>query len=186
MENRKDYLHLDDLKLTDFDALIIAKILKYNSNAVKLLDLNNNPDIGDIGLSHVCKHVIAPSSPIRLRSLFMSGCGITDQGIHELISPLRWAEQSMHILELRKNQITDDGVEIIAQALSRPGTINTPQFSLFLNSNPLITDRGAIALAKAVIESEGRLKVWLKDTCVGLSEDEKKDIMKITKNHLKF
>ena len=185
IEGRSDFLHADDLKLHDFDALIIAKSLKYKCPGIKLLDLNNNPSLGNMGLVHIGRHLLAASSPVNLRSLFLSNCGISDEGVSNLIQPLTYAEQSLHILELRKNQITDDGVEELAEALSRP-SINVPEFSLFLSGNKSIGERGAVSLCKAVVESEGRLKVWLKDTCDSLSEEDKKEIMKFSKNHLKF
>jgi hypothetical protein len=185
MENRSEFIHLDDSNLNDFDALIVSKILKYNSPSIKLLDLNNNPDLGDAGLSHVSKYVLNASSPVKLRSLFASGCSITDEGVHSLVTPLRHPEQTLHILELRKNEISDDGVELMAEILSKP-SVNNPDFTLFLNSNKSISVRGAVALAKAVVESNGRLKVWLKDTCLDLSEDDKKEIMRFTKNHVRF
>lgn len=185
LESRADYLHVDDLGLSDFDALIIARILKYKAGTTKLLDMNNNPLVGDVGIGFVAKHVLDQASPVQLRSLFASGCGITDAGVQSLVKPLEHPEQSLHILELRKNGITDDGAEVLANALSHPSVLS-PEFTLFLNANSAIGERGAVALAKAVIESQGRLKVWMKDTCSDLSASDKADIMKFTKNHIRF
>ena len=185
VESRADYLHVDDLGLTDFDALIIARILKYKAATTKLVDMNNNPLVGDLGLSFISKHVLDPSSPVQLRSLFLSGCGISDTGVESLVKPLQYPEQSLHILELRKNAITDAGAEMLANVLSVPSTTN-PEFTLFLNANKGIGERGAVALAKAVVESQGRLKVWMKDTCQDLSADDKAEIMKFTRNHIRF
>lgn len=185
MESRNDYLHMDDLGLTDFEALIISKILKFKAPSTKLLDLNNNPLVGDTGLGHISKHVLAASSPVQLRSLFLSGCGITDEGLHHLMGPLKWPEQSLHILELRKNGITDNGAELLAEVLGKP-SVNTPEFTLFLNANSQIGERGVVALAKAVVESNGSLKVWMKGTCESLSADDKADISRFTRNHIKF
>ena len=185
LDDNVEYLHVDDLGLTDFDALILSRMLRFRSSSVRLFDLNNNPLIGDIGMNHVCTNVLAPASPVKLRSLFVSGCGITDVGVGNLVGPLCLPQQSLHILELRKNQITDDGAEALAEVLSVPAP-HGPEFSLFLSGNSGIGERGAVALAKAVIESNGRLKVWLKDTCPNMSADDKAEIMKFTKNHLKF
>jgi hypothetical protein len=115
----------------------------------------------------------------------MSNCGITDEGIESLVAPLSHPEQSLRILELRKNSISDTGADMLAKVLSYPSAV-TPEFTLFLNSNGAITGAGAVALAKAVIESNGRLKVWMKDTCQDLSADDKMEIAKFTKNHIKF
>lgn len=185
VDGRTEYLHAEDLGLNDFDALILAKALKFKSPHVKLLDLNNNPDLGNMGMAHICRHVLAASSPVNLRSLFLSNCGISNEGISSLIQPLRYAEQSLHILELRNNEISDEGVEELAEALSIQ-SVKTPDFTLFLSGNRAIGEKGAVALCKAVVESEGRLKVWLKNTCESVSQEDKKELMRFAKNHLKF
>jgi len=185
MEDLADFIHLDALNLNDFDALILSRMLKFRSAGTQLLDLNNNPLVGDAGLGFVAKNVLDIKSPVQLRSLFMSNCGITDEGIESLVAPLSHPEQSLRILELRKNSISDTGADMLAKVLSYPSAV-TPEFTLFLNSNGAITGAGAVALAKAVIESNGRLKVWMKDTCQDLSADDKMEIAKFTKNHIKF
>ena len=185
LENGCQFVHLDDLGLHDFDVLILCKMLRYRNDCAKLLDLNNNPLIGDSAVAYIGKHVLGGASPVNLRSLFLSNCGVSDVGVQSLLAPLQWAEQSMHILELRNNGITDEGAEMLAEALKTPNT-HTPEFSLFLNNNQAIGERGVIALAKAVIESQGRLKVWLKDACPHLSPEDKAEIVKFTKNRIRF
>jgi hypothetical protein len=185
MEDRSSFLHLDDLCLDDFDALIISRIIKFKSSSTQLLDLNNNPLIKNEGLSYIARNVLDMRSPVKLRSLFMSNCGISDEGIESLVAPLSHPEQSLHILELRKNSISDNGAEVLAKILSYPSVV-TPEFTLFLNGNTGIGSQGAVALAKAVVESQGRLKVWMKDTCGDLSQEDKADISKFTKNHIRF
>ena len=185
MEDRADFIHLDALNLNDFDALILSKMLKYRSSSTQLLDLNNNPLISDVGMRFLSRNVLDMKSPVHLKSLFMSNCGISDEGVESLIAPLSHPEQSLRILELRKNSITDKGAELLAKVLSYPSTV-TPEFTLFLSNNAEITGAGAVSLAKAVIESNDRLKVWMKDTCADLTGDEKAEIAKFTKNHVKF
>jgi hypothetical protein len=114
----------------------------------------------------------------------MSGCGLTDMGVGHLIQPLSNPEHSLQILELRKNSISDHGAESLANVFM--ATPSPVEFSLFLNSNPDIGETGVIALAKAVIENQGRLKVNLKDSGRGLSEQDKADVMRMTKNKLRF
>lgn len=184
IEDRNQFIHIDDSGLDDFDTLIISKLLRFKCGSAKLLDLNNNPLIGDMGLAHVSRHVLSGESPVRLRSLFMSGCGLTDMGVGHLIQPLSNPEHSLQILELRKNSISDHGAESLANVFM--ATPSPVEFSLFLNSNPDIGETGVIALAKAVIENQGRLKVNLKDSGRGLSEQDKADVMRMTKNKLRF
>ena len=185
MEDRAAYLHIDAIDLDDFDALIVSKILRFRSASTQLLDMNNNPRVGDAGIGFVSRNVLSMKSPVQLKSLFASNCGVSDEGVESLVAPLSHPEQSLRILELRKNQVTDEGAETLAKVLSYPSVI-TPEFTLFLSGNSQIGERGAVALAKAVVESQGRLKVWLKDTCGELSEQDKAEIAKFTKNHIKF
>ena len=42
LENQQEIVHLDKLGLDDFQALVIAKLLRYRNSCAKLLDLNNN------------------------------------------------------------------------------------------------------------------------------------------------
>ncbi len=185
LEDRASFVHLDNLGLNDFDALILARMLRFRAASTQLVDLNNNPLIGSAGLEFLAKNVLDMQSPVQLRSLFMSNCGITDDGIDSLIAPLSHPEQTLRILELRKNSISNTGAETLAKILSYPSMV-TPEFTLFLNNNSAIGAEGAIALAKAVVESQGRLKVWLKDTCADLTDQDKAEISKFTKNHVRF
>jgi hypothetical protein len=120
---------------------------------------------------------------VRLRSLFMSNCGLTDLAIDHLVGPLSNREHPVQILELRKNRITNDGALKLAQVFMESCPL---EFSLFLNNNPDIGEEGVVALAKAVIENQGRLKVNLKDSCQGLTDSDKADVMKMTKNKIRF
>ncbi len=182
LEDMAQHIHLDDCGLDDFDTLVLAKLLKYRCGNAKLLDLNNNPLIGDMGAAHVSKHLL--SGGVKLRSLFMSNCGISDVGVSHLADPLRWPEQTMHILELRNNAISDAGAEMLAKVLGKPRSGYA--FSLYLNGNTSISEQGILALAKAAIEAEGSLKVCLKDAGLGLSAQDKAELAKVTRNRLRF
>lgn len=183
VEDRNPFIHIDDSGLDDFDALIVSKLLRFKCGSARLLDLNNNPLIGDMGLAHVSRHVLAGDSPVRLRSLFMSNCGLTDVAVDHLIAPLSNPEHSVQILELRKNQITNAGALKLAQVMMETCPL---EFSLFLNNNPEIGEEGVIGLAKAVIENQGKLKVNLKDSCRGLTDSDKADVMRMTRNKIRF
>ena len=183
VEDRNPFIHFDDAGLDDFDTLILSKLLRYKCGSAKLLDINNNPLIGDMGMAHVTKHVLGGDSVVRLRSLFMSGCGLTDLSVDHLVGPLSNPEHGIQILELRKNFITNDGAIKLAAVLTESCPL---EFSLFLNSNPAIGEEGVVALAKAVIETQGRLKVNLKDSCPTLTAEDKADVMRMTRNKIRF
>ena len=176
LENEHLYVHLDKMDLHDFDALIVDKLISLRNPNVKLLDLNNNPKIGDEGLNNLLRIFKNPE----LRSFFLSNCGITDLGVSNLVIPLR-QNISMQIMELRKNEITNDGAEMLADALK-----HKRDFSLFLNDNQKIGEQGVVALAKSVVESGGGLKVWLKNACPDISDNDKEVISKFTKNGIRF
>lgn len=186
LENMTEHIHLDDLELNDFDMLVLAKILRFKCDKARLLDVNNNPLIGDMGVAHLVRHVLSSRSGVSLRSLFLSGCGVTDAGVSYLLDALAWPDQSMHILELRKNEITDDGAEELAKILGKPNPGREYDFSLYLNGNKRISDKGVLALAKATMEAQGGLKICLKDIGAELSAEDKKDVMRVTRNRIRF
>lgn len=68
----KAFIHVDAKDLTDMDALVIAKMLRYDitspaledvfcvrfQNAdCEMLDINNNPRMGDLGVKAIAEHV---------------------------------------------------------------------------------------------------------------------------------
>jgi len=167
------YMHLDRLAIDDFDTLVIARICRFINPGISLLDLNSNPEIKDAGASHLVRHVISHTP---LKSLFLSSCGLTSTGLVDLAASLT-KNKDMQILELRKNQITDEGAEALAEALI--ANMHPRPISVFLSGN-LVTDSGALSLAKASIYRDD-LKVWLMDS-PGISSEAKEEISRFTKN----
>ncbi|KAF4650773.1 hypothetical protein FOL47_000875, partial [Perkinsus chesapeaki] len=52
----KAFIHVDDKDLTDMDALIIAKMLRFHNTDCEMLDINNNPRMGDSGVGAIAEH----------------------------------------------------------------------------------------------------------------------------------
>lgn len=141
----KPELHLDGLGLNSFDVLCIVRAVRFRHGRVKLLDLSSNPEMGDEGASHIARHLVTPAAgPKTLRSLFISKCGIGDEGVTALAKPLP-VNRSLRILEMRKNKITDAGMVAFAEGLSK----NRELASVFLSGNH-VGDLGAEALMEGI------------------------------------
>ena len=167
------YLHFDKLGLDDFDALVIARISRFVNQGISLLDLNSNPDIKDAGAEHLARHTISNTS---LQTLFLSNCGLTNAGASTIAASLS-RNKDLAILELRKNQLTDEGVEAITNGLLSNAHVHP--MSIYLSGN-LITDSGALSLAKAALQRPN-LKFWAMD-CPAISQEAKEEISRFTRN----
>ena len=172
MEHGK-YLHLDKKGLDDFDILVVARTLRFMNQSCELLDVNGNP-IGDFGFDHITKHVV-PFTP--LKSLFASGCLLSDTSISSLVGP--WIRNdALSVLELRNNMISDKGAVELAEAILENKFER--EITIYLSGNK-ISDEGAVALTKAVMSKIAPLKIWLPQN-TQISQEAKDEIMKYTKN----
>ena len=142
---------------------------------MKFLNLNNNPHAGDRGCNFITEHVVRHG---KLRTLFLSGNGLTDESVVKLAEQLR-SNTTLRILELRKNEITDRGAFALADALSRNKTLA----SLFLSTNQ-IGSEGAVKLVTSLGES-GQCKIWL-DANPNISEQTQKTLTELAGNLVKF
>jgi len=172
-----EHIHLDKADVTDLEALVITRIAANRNRELRLLDLNGNPGIGDDGATSIAEGLVA--SDHELRSLFLTGCGVTDAGASALARALRKNDDLM-ILELRRNGLTDASAIELAEALEGHPTIS----HLYLTGNQ-IGDAGALALARAVanVSREGRkVRVWLTDN-PDVSEDVRRCVVDMVPKH---
>lgn len=178
---RGSHIHLDKAYVNDIEALIMTRIARHRNPDLRLLDLNGNPSIGDVGATFIAEGLVA--SDHELRSLFLSNCGITDVGGSALAKALRQNDDLM-ILELRRNALTDSAAAELAESL-----VNHPELAhLYLTGNA-IGNSGALALASAVAEladrpksSSRKVKVWLGEN-EAISDDMRQRIERIVPKH---
>ncbi|KAF4675229.1 hypothetical protein FOL46_002495 [Perkinsus olseni] len=161
----KAFIHVDAKDLTDMDALIIAKMLRFHNAECEMLDINNNPRMGDLGVKAIAEHVLGRASNGHpLETLLVSGVNMTDEGLGYVTEALK-TNNKLRLLEMRKNKLTDEGVVALAKVLKDD---NSTLESLYLNANPGLTDISAEVLADAVAARKGKLKVILLD-CENIS-----------------
>ncbi|EER16472.1 conserved hypothetical protein [Perkinsus marinus ATCC 50983] len=161
----KAFIHVDAKDLTDMDALVIAKMLRFQNADCEMLDINNNPRMGDLGVKAIAEHVLGRASNGHpLETLLISGVNMTDEGLGYITEALK-TNNKLRLLEMRKNKLTDEGVVALAKVLKED---NTTLESLYLNANPGLTDVSVEVLADAVAARKGKLKVILLD-CENIS-----------------
>jgi Ran GTPase-activating protein (RanGAP) involved in mRNA processing and transport len=138
---------------------------------------------------------------LRLRSLFLTANSIGDEGFINHLAPAIHDNDSLQILELRKNRITDEGAKALAKILSMKGqvvgfsssgtgsgknstgdnlqlTSKSQLTSLFLSGNQ-IGDEGAVKLVTC--EGLQNCKIWLADNPI--SDDTKAAIREVAGKH---
>eukprot|EP00500_Bicosoecida_sp_ms1_P000988 CAMPEP_0203809326 /NCGR_PEP_ID=MMETSP0115-20131106/2212_1 /ASSEMBLY_ACC=CAM_ASM_000227 /TAXON_ID=33651 /ORGANISM="Bicosoecid sp, Strain ms1" /LENGTH=362 /DNA_ID=CAMNT_0050718051 /DNA_START=166 /DNA_END=1251 /DNA_ORIENTATION=- len=134
--------------LTDADMAVIAAIMRRDTCA-RELEIEQNPDITDVGVGHLADALRTPGAATALRLLSLANNhGITDVGIGHLADVLRTpgAATALQVLSLGSNPgITDVGIGHLADALRTPGAATA--LSLNLDNNPGITDVGVHHLA---------------------------------------
>ena len=146
--------HLDNMGLTDFDFLVVARLARFHAQGeLEFLNLNNNAG-GDLGADAIADHVVRHGRG-KLRSLFLSNNGISDAGLRRLAREIQ-TSNSIKILELRKNAITDLGVE---QSLAPMLRANKSLQAVFLNGC-IIGDAGAVKLVTA-LPTDRKVQLWL-------------------------
>ncbi|KAI5757335.1 NLRP13 [Gulo gulo luscus] len=97
------------------DALLENKSLTH-------LNLRRN-SLGDEGVKLLCEALRRPDC--RLQNLDLSGCSLTAGGCQELANALRH-NHNMNILDLGSNDVRDDGVKHLCEALKDPScALNT-------------------------------------------------------------
>ena len=88
------------------------------------------------------------SFPRKLERLFLGQNSINSDGCQELAKLLQVEDSSMEYLHLRNNQIDDDGVAFLVDALRK----NTVLLYLYLDHNDDISQNGRLMLLKLVYD----------------------------------
>jgi Ran GTPase-activating protein (RanGAP) involved in mRNA processing and transport len=133
--------------------------------SVTSLDLRYN-EIGDEGAGYLSEAMIVASKaeegPCRFQSLILGNCLISNDGAKSLAEALGRKDNLMKELDLRENQIGDDGVAALAQAL----TIKQGLLTLDLRENQ-IGNKGAQSIANALSNQCTLTDLNLSDNQIG-------------------
>jgi Ran GTPase-activating protein (RanGAP) involved in mRNA processing and transport len=126
-------LYLGSNKFTSIGISILADALNNNNQKLEILWLYDN-QVCDDGIYFLAK--ILSTNNTTLKKLDLGKTNITDEGVKHLAQMMK-INKTLTDLFLNDNEITDDGVEILTDAIQNH---NTTIQSLYLSGNKLLTD----------------------------------------------
>ncbi|XP_050958669.1 NACHT, LRR and PYD domains-containing protein 3-like [Labeo rohita] len=129
--------------ITDEGCAALASALRSNPSHLRHLNLTRNK-IGDLGVKLLCAVLEDPHC--KLEKLWLSYCGITDEGCADLASALRSNPLHLRHLDLIGNEIGDLGVKLLCAVLKDPHC----KLEILQLSKCGVTDESCAALASAL------------------------------------
>lgn len=144
--------------ITSKGAALLANALK-NNTTLEELDFHNNR-LSDLGV-HSLADVLASNSSI-LKALGLGSNGITDSGAERLAEMLK-TNQTITWLALAGNQISDRGVELLANTLAHQ---NTSLLVLSLHVNKSISDASVDTIIDMLQHNKSLKKLWIQDCSI--------------------
>ncbi|XP_058632582.1 NACHT, LRR and PYD domains-containing protein 12-like isoform X2 [Onychostoma macrolepis] len=142
---------LEKLKL--YDCGVTAggcAALRSNSSHLRELDLSLN-NLGDAGLMLISDGLKDPRC--KLEKLWLSDCGVTDEGCAALSSALR-SNSHLRELDLSENELGDAGLTLISDGLKDPRC----KLEKLTLSDCGVTDEGCAALSSALRSNPSHLR----------------------------
>ena len=136
------YLHLSSNKITSVGALILADALNDNKTLEELV-LDDNR-VCDDGVYSLVKTLSIKNNI--LKKLSLGNNGITNEGAKQLAQMIK-TNKILTCLKLYQNEITDGGIQILADAIEKH---NTTIEVLDLFENKLLTDLSVDSLLQMI------------------------------------
>ncbi|KAL1254973.1 hypothetical protein QQF64_013034, partial [Cirrhinus molitorella] len=178
-DGMKDHCRLETLRLsycgvTDEGCAALASVLRSNPSHLRELDLSGN-ELGAFELNLLSAGLKDPLC--KLDTLWLSDCGVTNEGCAALASALRSNPSHLRKLDLTENTLRHSDVKLLSDLK------DNPQYNLeTLNLRKCgVTDEGCAALASALKSNPSHLRKldmsWnnLRDSDVKLLSDMKDD-----------
>ncbi|XP_050958117.1 ribonuclease inhibitor-like isoform X2 [Labeo rohita] len=110
-------LWLRDCGVTDGGCAALASALRSNPSHLRQLSLSENK-IGDLGVKLLCAVLEDPHC--KLEILWLSYCGVTDEGCAALASALRSNPSHLRYLSLIGNKLGESGVKLLSDLKDDP------------------------------------------------------------------
>ncbi|CAF4387115.1 unnamed protein product [Rotaria sp. Silwood2] len=169
-------LRLQGQRITSNGVSILAKTLQ-NNETLEILDLSKNR-VCDTGVADSAQVLALNNSA--LKTLSIRSASVTDVGIQHLAEMLK-TNTVLTGLELSENQISDRGVELLANSLTRH---NQSLIWLSLSFNWLVSDLSIDFLVR-MLEQNVSLKEWYISDC-NLTENGKSKLRQTEKSNVGF
>uniref|UniRef100_A0A8C1WN48 NACHT domain-containing protein n=1 Tax=Cyprinus carpio TaxID=7962 RepID=A0A8C1WN48_CYPCA len=145
-----EILWLSNCGITDEGCAALASALRSNPSHLRQLDLTGNKLGDSVNLfSDVLQNLHC-----KLERLWLSDCGITDEGCGALTSALRSNPSHLRQLSLSGNKVGDSGVTLLSAVLEDPHC----KLEILWLCNCGITDEGCAALASALRSNLSHLR----------------------------
>uniref|UniRef100_A0A8C1HE30 NACHT LRR and PYD domain-containing protein n=1 Tax=Cyprinus carpio carpio TaxID=630221 RepID=A0A8C1HE30_CYPCA len=158
-----EILWLRDCGVTDEGCAALTSALRSNPSHLRVLDLSENKLRDSVKLLSE----VLQDPRCKLEILWLSDCGITDEGCAALTSALRSNPSHLRELDLSENKL--DSVKLLSEVLQDP---HCKLKKLWL-SKCGVTDEGCAALASALRSNPSHLRE------LSLSENKLRDSVKL-------
>ena len=159
-------LMASNVQVNDINGPVLQEFIM-RMTSLEALDLACNPLIGHIGAYCIGQTLKSNNS---LRTLNLSGCGITSDGIMSLCEGLE-KNTSLTDLDLSFNEISNDGIACLSKSLASNHTLTTLRIE-----NCQFTEHGIKSLARMLFQNTTIASI-LWDGNVMMSNEELKQML---------
>ncbi|XP_062387777.1 NACHT, LRR and PYD domains-containing protein 12-like [Sardina pilchardus] len=151
-------LRLAGCKLTDKSCELVASVLQ-SPNSLIELDLSDN-DLGDSGVQLLSKGLSSPHC--KLQILRLAGCKFTEKSCEHVASVLQ-SPNSLIELDLKDNELTDSGVQLLSKGLSSPHC----KLQMLRLAGCKLTDKSCELVASVLQSPNSLIELDLSDNDLG-------------------
>ena len=147
IQSKLSKLSLQRCSLTSECASWLGDVLSDENCEITNLSLGDN-DIGDEGVRVLCGALMTISKPSKLEVLHLTECSLTDKCMTALFEVLSYCFCGLHMLNLKNNEICDQGVAMLCCALRKKRCTLTELFIM----NCSLTDECVPSLCGALTD----------------------------------
>ncbi|XP_060760325.1 NACHT, LRR and PYD domains-containing protein 3-like isoform X1 [Neoarius graeffei] len=145
-------LRLCGCGVSDEGCAALSSALRSNSSHLRHLDLSYNNNLGDSGVKRLC--AVLENPHCKLETLWLDGCGVSDEGCAALSSALRSNPSHLRQLDLSNNNLGDSGVKRLCAGLENPHC----KLEILGLCGCGVSDEGCAALSSALRSNPSHLR----------------------------